>query len=78
MTMNATPTADRHLVSIGVAAERAGCSPQAVRNMERRGEVPPAARVEGLGRRLYSLADVERIREVRAARKAGHAPPPAA
>jgi DNA-binding transcriptional MerR regulator len=66
-----TPTADRHFVSIGVAAERAGCSPQAVRNMELRGEVPPAARVEGLGRRLYTMADVERIRQVRAARKSG-------
>ncbi len=73
--MSVTPTTDRRFVSIGVAAERAGCSPQTLRDMEIRGEVPPAARVEGLGRRMYSLDDVEVIRQARAARKAGIAPP---
>ncbi len=69
--MIATPATDRCFVSIGVAAARVGCSPQTLRDMEIRGEVPPATRVEGLGRRLYSLDDVEVIRQARAARKAG-------
>lgn len=69
--MVATPTTGRRFVSISVAAALAGCSPQTLRDMEIRGDIPTAARVEGLGRRLYTMADVERIREVRAARKSG-------
>jgi len=72
--MAMTLTNDRQLVSIGRAAELVGCSTQTLRNMERQGATPPAARVEGEGRRLYTLVDVERIRQVRAARKAGIAP----
>lgn len=66
---------DRRLVSIGVAATLIGCGAQTLRDAESRGEIPPAMRIEGLGRRLYTMADVERIRQVRAARKAGSAPP---
>lgn len=65
---------DRHLVSIGRAAELVGCSPQTLRHMEQRGEIPPATRIEGIGRRFYDRAEVEVIREARAARKAGIAP----
>ncbi len=64
------PTA-RQLVSIGRAAELVGCSPQTLRHMEQRGEIPPATRIEGMGRRFYDRAEVEVIRQVRAARKAG-------
>jgi len=68
--MAATREATRRLVSIGVAAGLVGCSPQTLRDMEQRGEIPPAARVEGLGRRFYDLAAVEQIRRTREARKA--------
>jgi DNA-binding transcriptional MerR regulator len=78
MTTLATPTTGRRFVSIGVAAELAGCSPQTLRDMELRGEVPAAARIEGLGRRFYSLDDVEVIRQVREARKSGSRLSPAA
>ncbi len=67
----ATPMTGRRFVSIGVAATLAGCSPQTLRDMETRGEIPPAARVEGLGRRFYSLDDVEVIHQAREARKSG-------
>ncbi len=64
----------RHLVSIGRAAELVGCSPQTLRHMEQQGVIPPATRIEGIGRRFYDRAEVEVIRQVRAARKAGIAP----
>lgn len=61
----------RHLVSIGRAAELIGCSPQTLRHMEQRGAIPSASRIEGLGRRFYSLDDVEVIRLARESRKSG-------
>ena len=67
--MAATLEATRRLVSIGVAAGMVGCSPQTLRDMEHRGEIPPAARVEGLGRRFYDIAEVEQIRRTREERK---------
>ena len=75
--MAATVEATRRYVSIGVAAGMAGCSPQALRDMEKRGEIPPAARVEGLGRRFYDIAEVERIRGIRRERapRLAHSPP---
>ncbi len=76
--MIATPTTGRRFVSIGVAAALAGCSPQTLRDMEIRGDIPTAARVEGLGRRFYSLDDVEVIRLAREARKSGSSLLPAA
>jgi len=76
--MLAAPTTGRRFVSIGVAAALAGCSPQTLRDMEIRGEIPPAARVEGLGRRFYSLDNVEVIRQTREARKSGSSLLPAA
>lgn len=69
----------RRLVSIGRAAQMIGCSPQTLRHMEQRGAIPSASRIEGLGRRFYSLDDVEVIRLAREARKSeSHLSPAAA
>ncbi len=76
--MTATLEGTRRFVSIGLAAEMAGCSPQAIRDMELRREIPPAARVEGMDRRLYSLEDVALIRQARETRRLATDAPPAA
>ncbi len=57
------PTPDtRPLFMIGIAAELAGMHPQTLRMYERRGFVSPS-RTRG-GTRLYSEADVSRLRRV--------------
>jgi MerR family transcriptional regulator, heat shock protein HspR len=57
------PTPDsRPLYMIGIAAELAGMHPQTLRMYERRGLVSPS-RSKG-GTRLYSQADVARLRRV--------------
>ncbi len=60
----------RRFVSIGTVARLVGKSPTTLRELESRGVLPAAARVEGLDRRLYSLADVEVIRAALAERDA--------
>lgn len=49
-----------------------GVVPATVREMERRGELKPAARTEG-GIRLFRRSDVERLARIRAKKGAGHA-----
>jgi MerR family transcriptional regulator, heat shock protein HspR len=57
------PTPDvRPLYMIGIAAELAGMHPQTLRMYERRGLIAPS-RTKG-GTRLYSEADVARLRRV--------------
>ncbi len=68
MVATAEPT--RRFVSIGVAARSVGVSPQTLRDWEARALIPPAARLEGMDRRLYSIADVEAIRQIRQVREA--------
>ena len=65
-----TEDTTRRFVSIGRAAELVGRSRSTLRELEARGVLPTAARVEGLDRRLYSLADVEVIRATLAERDA--------
>ncbi len=60
----------RALFMIGVAAELAGMHPQTLRLYERRGLITPT-RSRG-GTRMYSLADVERLRRIQAMSEAGH------
>ena len=76
--MTATLEPTRRLVSIGVVAAQVGCSTQTLRDMETRGDIPPAARVEGTGRRFYTPEEMETIRKVREARKAAADAPDAA
>lgn len=60
----------RALFMIGVAADLAGMHPQTLRMYERRGLIAPT-RSRG-GTRMYSLADVERLRRIQAMSEAGH------
>jgi DNA-binding transcriptional MerR regulator len=53
----------RQFVSIGGLAARLGVSTSAIRKWECQGIIPAAARLEGSDRRVYSLADLEAIRE---------------
>lgn len=71
-------SAIRRLFSIGAVAQMVGCGAQTIRDMEARGEIPAALRVEGLDRRFYDPEDVERIRQVRAVRVGRLASPAAA
>lgn len=59
----------RALFMIGVAAELAGMHPQTLRLYERRGLITPT-RSRG-GTRMYSLADVERLRQIQQMSEAG-------
>ena len=47
---------------IGSAAEKAGLSPQTVRDYCRRGLLKPIR--DSAGRRLFTLEDIRRIREI--------------
>ncbi len=69
MTATIDDTA-RRFVSIGTVARMVGKSPTTLRELEAAGILPPAARVEGLGRRVYSPSDVATIRTVLAEREA--------
>ncbi len=50
----------REMLTIGQLAEQIGCHVESIRRWERQGLIPPAVRFRG--RRLYSPADVDRIR----------------
>lgn len=63
-------TDTRALFMIGVAAELAGMHPQTLRLYERRGLIRPSR--SGGGTRMYSLADVERLRRIQQMSEAGH------
>src|SRR5579864_136502 len=68
--MNLDPESGAHRHPIGVAAERTGLSLDVLRVWERRyGAVAPAR--AGGGQRLYSDADLERLRLLRLATLAG-------
>jgi MerR family transcriptional regulator, light-induced transcriptional regulator len=68
MDIDSTDRKPRH--PIGVAAERTGLSPEVLRVWERRYGVVEPVRGEG-GQRLYSDADVERLRLLRQATQGG-------
>lgn len=57
-----TTTAARPLTA-GEVAERLGVTHSALLKAEARGDIPPAQRDFGTGDRLYSEADVRRLRE---------------
>lgn len=72
MTMTAPPgwpSADTPVYVISVAAELAGMHPQTLRQYDRLGLVSPAR--SGGRNRLYSLRDIERLREVQRLSEAG-------
>ncbi len=51
-------------LSVGGAAAALGVSPATLRVWERRGVTPPAARLGGSDRRVYSALDLEALRTV--------------
>jgi len=51
-------------LSIGGVAEALGVSTSALRLWETTGVTPPAARLTGSDRRVYSLADLDRLRPI--------------
>jgi len=51
------------LIGIGSLARKLNAAPSTVRLWERNGLVPPAARIDGSGRRVWDIADVAAIRE---------------
>ena len=61
------------LLSTSGAARELGVSVPWLQKLERRGLIPPAMRLEGSQRRVYTAEMVERIREIRAERGAGKA-----
>lgn len=62
--------AEELLIEVGGVARRLGVCPSTVRNLERRGELPPGARLESTGYRVWRLSEIEAIQERREAR--GH------
>lgn len=58
------------MIAIGQAAEQSGVAVETIRYYERAGIVPPPARAAN-GRRLYSEADVGRLRFIRRCRDLG-------
>lgn len=62
------------LLSIGAAAQRLGISASLLRRMEDQGLVPPAMRLIGSDRRVYSATQVEEIRRIREARRLARTP----
>lgn len=62
------------LLSIGGVAELVGRSPALLRIMEEAGEIPPALRLVGSGRRVYRVEDLPRIKEAIANRRAAGRP----
>lgn len=59
---------DEQLVGVVGMARLLGCSPQTVRNLERRGELPTASRVEETRIRVWKLADVAPVVAARTSR----------
>lgn len=56
------------LIEVSGVARRLGVSPTTVRNLERRGDLPPGARLESTNYRVWRLSEIEEIQ----ARRAGH------
>jgi len=57
-------------MSTGTVAKHLGVSTSLLRHLEKIGATPPAARVDGLDRRVYTPADLEILRQILANRRA--------
>ncbi len=58
------------VMSTGTVAKHLGVSTSLLRHLEKIGATPPAQRVDGLNRRIYSEAEVEVLRQILADRRA--------
>ena len=59
------------MVSTGEAARQLGVSMSLLRKLESIGVTPPAQRIAGLDRRVYTTVDLEALRKIIADRRAG-------
>ncbi len=59
------------MVSTGEAARQLGVSMSLLRKLESIGVTPPAQRIAGLDRRVYTPIEVEELRKIIADRRAG-------
>jgi len=58
------------VMSTGTVARHLGVSTSLLRHLEKIGAIPPAQRIDGLDRRIYSKAEVEVLRQILANRRA--------
>lgn len=58
------------VMSTGTVARALGVSTSLLRKLEKDGVTPPAHRISGLDRRVYTAEEVEALRQVIAARRA--------
>ena len=63
------------VMSTGTVAKALGISTSLIRKLEKDGVTPPAQRISGLDRRVYSAEDVEVLRKILANRRARIAQP---
>ncbi len=66
------------VMSTGTVAKHLGVSTSLLRHLEKIGATPPAQRIDGLDRRVYSPADLEILRRIIAERRAHQSPQPEA
>jgi len=59
------------VMSTGTVARALGCSTSLLRHLERIGATPPARRIAGLDRRVYTSIELEALRKIIAERRAG-------
>ncbi len=65
-----------HVMSTGAAARELSVSASLIRKLEGLGLAPPAQRIVGLDRRLYSAQEIEELRKIIANRRARTTQPP--
>ncbi len=58
------------VMSTGTVAKHLGVSTSLLRHLEKIGATPPAERIDGLDRRVYTASDLEILRRIIADRRA--------
>jgi len=58
------------VMSTGTVAKHLGVSTSLLRHLEKIGAIPPAQRIAGLDRRIYTPSEMEALRRIIAARRA--------
>jgi len=61
-------------MSTGTVAKHLGVSTSLLRHLEKIGVTPPAQRIDGLDRRVYTNEEVEVLRQILANRRARQSP----
>ena len=58
------------VMSTGTVAKHLGVSTSLLRHLEKIGAIPPAQRIDGLDRRIYTPSELEVLRQILADRRA--------